>query len=145
MKKIFTAIVVTIFLSACGENKAELEQAEKEVFEIHDEVMPKMGQLMELKTNLSKEISVIDSLSKIKTVDSLQKRKEEALALSLALNEADQGMMDWMHAYNGDSLKALSADAALQAMQAEKDKISTVRDKMLESITKAEQFLKSNK
>ncbi|RDB03816.1 hypothetical protein [Runella aurantiaca] len=142
MKNIIIAFGIVLFASACSEEKGSVEQTEKEVFVIHDEVMPKMGQLMELKTGLSKEISAIDSLVKINPNDSLQKRKEEALALSVALNEADQGMMNWMHDYNGDSLKALSGEEAIKAMNAEKTKISAVRDKMLESMAKAEQFLK---
>lgn len=129
-------------LGSCGQDKAAVEQAEKEVFVIHDEIMPKMGQLMEYKAALSKEIVTVDSLLKIKTIDSLQKRKDDALALSISLEEADKGMMDWMHDYNGDSLKTLSSEEALKAMNAEKTKISTVRDKMLESMSKATQFLK---
>ncbi|AEI50582.1 hypothetical protein [Runella slithyformis] len=142
MKNTVSTLIIILLLCACGQNKASVEEAEKEVFVIHDEVMPKMGQLMELKTGLSKEIAAIDSLTKISANDSLQKRKEEALALSLALTEADQGMMDWMHHYNGDSLKALAGPEAHNAMSAEKTKISAVRDKMLASMTKAEQFLK---
>lgn len=142
MKNIIVAFGFALSISACSEDKGSVEQTEKEVFVIHDEVMPKMGQLMELKTGLSKEISAIDSLVKITPNDSLQKRKDEALALSVALTEADQGMMNWMHNYNGDSLKALSGEEAIKAMNAEKTKISAVRDKMLESMAKAEQFLK---
>ncbi|WP_428662279.1 viral A-type inclusion protein [Runella sp.] len=142
MKKFIISLSLCILIFACGQDKAAVEQTEKEVFVIHDEVMPKMGQLMELKNGLSKEITTIDSLIKISSNDSLQKRKEEALTLSIALTEADQGMMDWMHDYNSDSLKALTGETALKAMTAEKTKITAVRDKMLESMTKAEQFLK---
>jgi hypothetical protein len=47
-----------------------------------------------------------------------------------------------MHAYNGDSIKALDAEMALKVLQVEKDKIAAVKTQMLESITKAEAFLK---
>lgn len=142
MKNAVSAIVICLFISSCTQDKASVEEAEKEVFVIHDEVMPKMGQLMDLKTGLSKEIATIDSLTKISANDSLQKRKEDALALSLALTEADEGMMDWMHNYNGDSLKTLPDTEALNAMSAEKTKISAVRDKMIAGMKKAEEFLK---
>lgn len=101
-----------------------------------------MGQLMEYKKTLSYEITTLDSLLKIKANDSLQKRKDEALALSSTLQEADKGMMDWMHDYKGDSLKTLSGEEALKAMDTEKTKISAVRDKMKEGMEKAAQFLK---
>lgn len=142
MKKLIVSAITMAVLGSCGQDKAAVEQAEKEVFVIHDEVMPKIGQLMEYKEALSKEITSLDSLLKIKSIDSLQKRKEEALALSSSLEEADKGMMDWMHDYNGDSLKTLSGDEALKAMNAEKAKIGAVRDKMLESMGKTAQFLK---
>lgn len=142
MKKLLIAAISVALLGSCGQDKAAIEQAEKEVFVIHDEIMPQMGQLMEYKKTLSQEIMVIDSLLKIKAIDSLQKRKDQALSLSSLLEEADKGMMDWMHDYKGDSLKMLSSEDALKAMDAEKTKISTVRDKMKESMEKAAQFLK---
>jgi hypothetical protein len=142
MKKIIVSAITMVILGSCGQDKAAVEQAEKEVFVIHDEIMPQMGQLMEYKQTLSQEITALDSLLKIKTIDSLQKRKDDALALSVSLEEADKGMMNWMHDYNGDSLKTLSGDEALKAMNAEKTKISAVRDKMKEGMEKAAQFLK---
>jgi hypothetical protein len=142
MKNLIVSAILLAVLGSCGQDKAAVEEVEKEVFVIHDEVMPKIGQLMEYKEALSKEITSLDSLLKIKSIDSLQKRKEEALALSSSLQDADKGMMDWMHDYNGDSLKTLSGDEALKAMNAEKTKIGAVRDKMLESMSKAAQFLK---
>ncbi len=142
MKKLIVIAVTMAIFSSCGQDKAAVEQAEKEVFVIHDEIMPQMGQLMEYKQTLSQEITALDSLLKIKTIDSLQKRKDDALALSVSLEEADKGMMNWMHDYNGDSLKTLSGDEALKAMNAEKTKISAVRDKMKEGMEKAAQFLK---
>ncbi|MEI7585297.1 viral A-type inclusion protein [Runella sp.] len=142
MRKLIVSAITMAILGSCGQDKAAVEQAEKEVFVIHDEVMPKIGQLMEYKEALSKEITSLDSLLKIKSIDSLQKRKEEALALSSSLQDADKGMMDWMHDYNGDSLKTLSGDEALKAMNAEKAKIGAVRDKMLESMGKTAQLLK---
>lgn len=142
MKKIILSLSLCVLVFACGQDKAAIEQAEKEVFVIHDEIMPQMGQLMEYKKTLSQEIMVIDSLLKIKAIDSLQKRKDQALSLSSLLEEADKGMMDWMHDYKGDSLKMLSSEDALKAMDAEKTKISAVRDKMKEGMEKAAQFLK---
>ncbi len=145
MKKVnllLSLVIPTMMIFSCSQEKGNIDQVEKEVFAIHDEVMPKMGQIMDLRNALSQKIVTIDSLLKIKNEDSLQQQKDQALTLSNALQQADEGMMNWMHAYNGDSLKALSSDEALKALNAEKTKISQVRDQMLESITKAEAFLK---
>ena len=145
MKKVsllLSLVIPTMMIFSCSQEKGNIDQVEKEVFAIHDEVMPKRGQIMDLRNALSQKIVTIDSLLKIKNEDSLQQQKDQALTLSNALQQADEGMMNWMHAYNGDSLKALSGDEALKALNAEKTKISQVRDQMLESITKAEAFLK---
>ncbi len=145
MKKVsllLSLVIPTMMIFSCSQEKGNIDQVEKEVFAIHDEVMPKMGQIMDLRNALSQKIVSIDSLLKIKNEDSLQQQKDQALTLSNALQQADEGMMNWMHAYNGDSLKSLSGDEALKALNAEKTKISQVRDQMLESITKAEAFLK---
>ncbi|MDF7821136.1 hypothetical protein P1X15_26160 [Runella sp. MFBS21] len=145
MKKVsllLSLLIPTMMIFSCSQEKGNIDQVEKDVFAIHDEVMPKMGQIMDLRNALSQKIVSIDSLLKIKNDDSLQQQKDQALTLSNALQQADEGMMNWMHAYNGDSLKALSGDEALKALNAEKTKISQVRDQMLESITKAEAFLK---
>lgn len=145
MKKVsllLSLLIPTMMIFSCSQEKGNIDQVEKDVFAIHDEVMPKMGQIMDLRNALSQKIVSIDSLLKIKNEDSLQQQKDQALTLSNALQQADEGMMNWMHAYNGDSLKALSGEEALKALNAEKTKISQVRDQMLESITKAEAFLK---
>ncbi|MCU0338914.1 MAG: viral A-type inclusion protein [Spirosomaceae bacterium] len=137
---LISALIVT--LTACSSKTAEIEQLEKEVFVIHDEVMPKMSDIMALQKSISGEIATLDSLLKTKANDSLEKRKITALELSTALKTADEGMMNWMHAYNGDSIKALDAEMALKVLQVEKDKIAAVKTQMLESIAKAEAFLK---
>ncbi|MEZ4902939.1 MAG: hypothetical protein R2822_14890 [Spirosomataceae bacterium] len=141
MKKNITTIVLSALFIACGQDKAAVNQAEKEVFAVHDEIMPQMSQLMEYQKQLSKEITDIDSSLQINTNDSLQKRKEEALSISSMLKEADNGMMDWMHDYKGDSLKALASEESLKAMSAEKTKIDAVKVKMTESMAKAKAFL----
>lgn len=141
MKNILVALSCVAILGACGQDKAAVEEAEKEIFAIHDEIMPQMTQLMEYKSGLSTEITKLDSLLKINTNDSLQKRKDEALAISTTLQEADKGMMDWMHDYRGDSLKALNGEEALKAMGVEKTKITAVREKMRDGMDKAKTFL----
>jgi hypothetical protein len=76
----------------------------------------------------------------------LEKRKAEGLAISEALEDADRNMMDWMHDYSAksDSAKAISAAAAMDYLKAEKTKITAVRDKMVDGMTRAEKFTGTN-
>ncbi|TAG20423.1 MAG: hypothetical protein EAZ32_09415 [Cytophagia bacterium] len=143
MKKIVFCLVISA-LWACGEDRSGVEKLEKEVFAIHDEVMPQSGKLLELQEQVSQDIATTDSLFKLKATPALEKRKTDGLALSEALKDADSAMMDWMHDYKADSLKTLKVADAMPYLEAEKVKINTVRDKMLQSMNQAQKFLGSN-
>ncbi len=143
MKYLLTSILALTMI-ACNQDKAEVENLKNEIFAVHDEVMPKMSKLLELKEAVSQDISKTDSLLKIKPSPNLEKRKAEGLAISEALDDADRNMMDWMHRFNGDSLKTLSPAEAKDYLDTEKLKINAVRDKMLDGIARAEKFTGSN-
>ncbi|MFN4147273.1 MAG: viral A-type inclusion protein [Runella sp.] len=137
-------LALAILAASCQQDKEKFNKAEKEVFAIHDEVMPKMDQIVKLRSEVSKEITTLDSLLNLKNDEPLQQRKATALEISSLLLKADEGMMGWMRAYNRDSLMALPSDEALKALEVEKTKITEVRNLMLESIEKAETFLKKD-
>ncbi len=110
---------------------------------IHDAVMPKMGELVALQGTLSNHIAYTDSLLKITPSDtSLQNTLKQSTMLAIDLKKADDGMMNWMHQYKGDSLKKLPPKEAIQALTHEKIKIEQVSDDMLKSIEDTQQFLK---
>jgi hypothetical protein len=136
--------ILALTIIACNQDKAQVENLEKEVFAVHDEVMPKMSKLLELKEAISQDIAKSDSLLKFKPNPDLEKRKTEGLTISEALEDADRNMMDWMHTYNSDSLKTLQPAAAIDYLKAEKTKIVSVRDKMLDAMVRAEKFTGSN-
>jgi hypothetical protein len=108
--KINLLLISGVFLvSACqNEEQAKVEKLEKEVMMIHDAVMPKMGELVTLEGSISKKITHLDSLLQITPNDTaLQQSLKQSLTLASQLKKADEGMMDWMHKYKGDSLKKL--------------------------------------
>lgn len=144
MKKNILILSLSVLFLACGEDRSSVEKLEKEVFAVHDEVMPKSGKLLELQEQVSQDIASTDSLFKLKASPTLEKRKANGLALSEALKDADSAMMDWMHHYKADSLKTLKITDALQYLETEKVKINSVRDKMLQSMNQAQTFLGSN-
>lgn len=131
-------------LSACSNpQKDQAEKLEKEVMMIHDAVMPKMGQLVSLESAISKRITQLDSIAQKNPKDtSAQASLKKALQLSTQLKKADDGMMDWMHQYKGDSLKKLAPEEAIKALTNEKIKIEQVSDDMLKSIENAQKLLK---
>ena len=66
------------------------------------------------------------------------------MAIGESLDDADSEMMDWMRNFKDDSVNMLKADMAVNYLKSEKIKIEKVRDKMLESISKAEKFTDKN-
>ena len=85
-------------LQACGPNQKDLNQAQRaEVMAIHDEVMPKLGQL---KTFEKKAIQKAGELAAIDPVDSVQMKQLEDLRMEL--NQAYEGMFVWMRQYELD-------------------------------------------
>ncbi len=142
MKHSFLALFMLLLVS-CKDDKGKVETLKKEVFAMHDEVMPKMETIMELRESISKDIAQTDSLLKLKSIEKLQQHKVEALQLGEALDDADGRMMEWMHSFKADSIETLKPEAALLYLESEKKKMSIVRDKTVESIVKAQQFLNS--
>lgn len=137
-------IAVAISIASCQtQEQKQIDTLEKEVMMIHDAVMPKMGELVALQSTLSKHIAYTDSLLKITPSDtSLQNTLKQSNMLATDLKKADDGMMNWMHQYKGDSLKKLPPKEAIQALTNEKIKIEQVSDDMLKSIEDAQQLLK---
>jgi HSP90 family molecular chaperone len=144
MKKIVLVLSLLVAVWACSEDRSGVEKLEKEVMGVHDEVMPQMSRIMELQEQVSQQIATTDSLVKLTATPELEKQKADGLAVAEALRDADTAMMDWMHNYQADSLKTLKVADAMPYLEAEKVKINTVRDKMLQSINQAQQFLGSN-
>ena len=129
-----------IGLSSCKQEKKdeEKEQTQMElVMSIHDEVMPKMGKIGQLRTQIQQQI------------DSTTTRGKEAQEISLELQDAYDSMMSWMAAFSGrfDS-EEISNEVPLSEMKQqwldeEEEKVKVVSDKINNSIARAESFLKS--
>ncbi|WP_035456506.1 hypothetical protein [Algoriphagus terrigena] len=98
-----------IFFQACGPTQEDLNRERRaEVIAVHDEVMPKLGQL---KTLEKRAIQKAGELAAMDSVDSDQIKRLEGLAVEL--NQAYEGMFDWMHQYEpedkGESPEAIAA------------------------------------
>ena len=85
-------------LQACGPNQKDLNREKRaEVMAIHDEVMPKLGQL---KTFEKKALQKAGELAAINPVDSVQVRQLENLGKEL--DRAYEGRFVWMRQYELD-------------------------------------------
>lgn len=153
MKIFHYPAALALLMMACGpsesdkkegsEPSASVEQLEKEVFAIHDEVMPRISDIMKLKKGLTGKLATLDSLQRVSPSEAvrLDEQKEQGRLLSRRLTEADSLMMDWMHRYNGDTLKALPEADAVRYLTSQKEIINDVKKKINQSVGDAQAYL----
>ena len=137
-------LIIGAFSWACQSSEEAVKQAENDVFAIHDEVMPKIDDVMKLRKQLNQRISAADSAAATGSAAGAlrtDEEKDQARLLSRNLTNADSLMMNWMSRYNGDTLAKLSQDDALRYLSDQKDQITDVKTKLNTSIDQARQFL----
>jgi hypothetical protein len=102
---------------------------EKEAWRIHDEVMPKMGALHKWKTRMKEKIDSTPDM----TVD----KQTELEGTIRELENAYQGMMDWMHNFKPEKHDA-NPDSTREYLENQIEEIKQVKNNILEALTKAE-------
>ena len=135
-----TILLTGSLISSCGGNESQTTEEEKsqeawrsleaEVMEIHDEVMPRMGEMNNLRKKLE-EASV-----------NIELTREERQALQDGAQNiviADSLMWAWMYDYKRPS----NEDEAeiIEYLESEKKKVEGVRDAMLEAIAEGDELL----
>lgn len=119
-KTFLIGILILSIVASCKQSN-QVEDLQNEVMSIHDEVMPEMGTLMNLKKQLKDTISHLDSTNQ-PVADSLTLIVEQ-------LEEADEAMMQWMRNYSPPS-EEISQEEALQYLQLKKKEILEVKEKI---------------
>ena len=144
MNRIFLSLVFAYAFWSCKSDTDSVSQAEKDVFAIHDEIMPKMDDMMKLKKQLKQRVTTLDSLKASGSAAATlrtDEEKEQATRLNRDLTVADSLMMNWMGGYKSDTLTKVSSEEALKYLAAQKDQITDVKTKVNTSIDQARQFL----
>ncbi|ADR23350.1 hypothetical protein MATR_28010 [Marivirga tractuosa] len=121
--------LVAILLVSCTSKEKDIEKLKSETIAIHDEVMPKMDDIMKLKKAL-----------KAKKDTSEDVKPNQVQDLILALEEADEAMMNWMRNYD-PRMEAMSDEEKIAYLKRQKKSIEEVSEKMKFSISEAEAFL----
>ncbi|MCY7351785.1 MAG: hypothetical protein LH606_14155 [Cytophagaceae bacterium] len=132
MKSHSICLVAALFLIACADSGQETtRKLSGEVLAIHDEVMPKSEEIINLKRELQ------DRMGK----DSTARPMGDSLVV--ALDRADNAMSDWMAGFDVNAAKNTSSDQAAKYFGAEKEKIAAIKKQTDESIIRAREFLKT--
>lgn len=127
--------MIALAFSACNTEQSTQEKLWDEMMVVHDEVMPKMGDL----NRLSRDIRA--QLDTVPPIDTLLKLQQ--LDLLIRLGKAEEGMMAWMSDLKLlDDLRATkSHKEIIQYLETEKQRIGAVRDSMLVGIEAGEAAL----
>lgn len=139
LRNLLVLLTITIISFACNNDKKEQQALFEEVMLMHDEVMPKMGNLRALSTELSQKAdslaldSLVDHSSKITEMRDLSKR----------LKDANEGMMEWMRQYEQVE-EGTPHGEVMQYLMEQRKQIKKVRDDMLNSKDEAEKYLLEN-
>lgn len=123
--KTFLIIIFGIFITASCSNKKKdsVASLKEEVMALHDEVMPKMGELHKTQKQL---LTLADSAGG----GSLAAQKYRELAETIEL--ANESMMDWMRNYEPNY--AGTEQEIREYLEGQKTSISRVKEDMLKSL-----------
>jgi len=110
---------------------ASLQAMEREVIDVHDEVMPKMATLNNTRVKLLKQYGD-ENLS-------VEKRTGLSTAI-MHLEEADSLMWDWMHNYNRPDYDG-NLDSVRVYLENEMVTVTIMRDKFVSSMEEGEALL----
>lgn len=134
---IFSALLLTI---SCDNGEKEVALLEKEVLDVHDEVMPLMGPRAEidlLVTSLQDSIAVYVADS---TVDHSAKIGSFQEAIS-GLEAANESMMTWMREYQPGIGDGQSLEDRLVYLKDELVKVNDMKALTLSSIEAAKSLI----
>lgn len=140
MRNCFLIVAAVFMLVGCSNPEQEkIDALKKETIELHDIVMPRIGEI----NNLSVELKDLSRSAEGDTTDAGIAKQAKIRKLVKALDDAHNGMMDWMAAYEPAYETGHSAEASIAYFGKEKERISEVKSNMETSINNAEQFLDS--
>ena len=133
MKK-YVNLLFAALLLACGPSKqSEIKEIKNQAIEIHDEVMPLMGDLRRVRKDL---MLMADS---IVTSDSLKASALGELATDIA--DANEGMMQWMRSFEPEFEG--TDEEVIQYFKDQKASIEKVKEDMLESLESGQKALEN--
>jgi len=150
MKKLFVTALVAFVLIACGGNSAERtdgfsdvprtaeDSLFRDVMEGHDDGMARMGKMAGYRKKISQQL---DSIGKLTPSTVHDKLKITLQQLDDQLKAAENGMNEWMDGFVLDSADNEAANRR-SYLQAEKYKVTQVRDRILEAVQRADSILR---
>lgn len=129
--------VLATFFASCGGNKGDTSSMVtsdstdvkrvlyEQVMDIHDEVMPKIGDIEKFKQRLKDQIAKAPNM-----VPETRKQLERRIS---NLDSVGKMMWNWMHEFNMPA-DSVDAETYREYMEGQMEKVKKVREAMLEII-----------
>lgn len=130
MKKVLFLLAMSLLVVSCGNKTEAIKKLSDEVLRVHDEVMPKMQDIVNLKKDLQ---AIADSTLDADVATSIHAEIEK-------LTTADENMMQWMRDYNGPAADATD-EQKIAYYNTELEKINTVKTETESAIESAKKEL----
>lgn len=141
-KLIFTLSVISLSVFSCqNPQQEEIKTLKSNAIELHDAVMPRMGEISELSSQLKafREQLLSDTTDSATAVRVTISKQIETL------DAAYEGMMEWMNTYEPGFENEHSADSSIAYYTKQKEAINTVKSNIEESIDEAGKLLEELK
>ncbi len=139
MKSLFPIFLLLTIISvvSCGEKKKSAKDLlYDKVIAIHDEIMPKMGDIMKYKKQLSQKMDTLIAEGADQNVESIESLKKTVKDLEISNDE----MMNWMHQFNPE-FEDMTEKEIMDYLNDQKTKIEKVGKTTSEALTNAEKLL----
>lgn len=127
---VYIATMVALVACVNSNQEKKLEQLEREVIKLHDEIMPMMGPLHKVKGHLQKKAEADSS-------------NVELVKAIIAIETAEETMMNWMHNYDM-TFEGADATETVQYFSEKKISIEQIIVKINEAMVTGERMLKSS-
>jgi len=138
MKHAIWMLAVALTVASCTDGQQQKrEEMGKKVMEVHDAIMPKMGELVaqekalleELQTRAGDTLAVLDSAWTV----SVDRTTQE-------LRQAHDDMMDWMSEYRFPT-EDIAFDKAMEYMEKEKKRMEEIGNLCTRALHEADSLL----
>jgi hypothetical protein len=112
-----------VVLFSCTDKKAgnSHDDLMQSVMAVHDEVMPKMGDIMKYKKQIGEKIHELQAVGDSTNREAISKLQK----VSDNLDSSHEQMMNWMHEFNGD-FEGMKEEDVIKYLNDEKAKIEQV-------------------
>ena len=138
MKNVLIALLGILLITSCtNKQKAAQDKLYQQVMDVHDELMPKMDDLMKLQKQIRAKIDSVKSSADSTNVDEISRLE----AIRHDLENSQDAMMDWMHQFEPNFEDKVQEDA-MKYLKDQKDKIQKAGEMTNSAIKEAQDALK---